>query len=279
LSLALLTSTIAVAILLQLTINARLFGHASLGGNRPPYLEARLVADGPGHLFLQQHCAQLNWLLCRNVADLPTNDDAFLWSDGGIWPSATSAEQRELRREELPFALATLRTYPRRQLAVSAFNAWQQLTEFGLDDFDSNAYMQSNLNTVLPNARAAYDRTLQAHDATPWHSSTIAQNLTVLASLLATLALLPQTIRRRNTNLLGLTTILFTAVLLNAILTGVLSEVDSRYQARIVWLIPLLASQLLLARKRMPASEEAGHKATEGSSRTADEIPADLTPA
>jgi hypothetical protein len=279
LSLALATSTIAVAILLQFTVNARLFGHASLGGNRPPYLEARLVADGPGRLFLQQHCAHLNWLLCRNVAQLPTNDDAFLWDDHGIWPSATPGEQLELRREELPLALATLRAYPRQQLAVSAANAWQQLTGFGLDDFDSNAYMQSNLNTVIPNGRAAFDRTLQAHDATPWHPFTIAQNLTVLASLLATLALLPQTISRRNTRLLGLVTIILTAVILNAILTGVLSEVDSRYQARIVWLIPLLASQLLLARKKVPAPEEAGNKATQGSARTADEIPADLTPA
>lgn len=139
--------------------------------------------------------------------------------------------------------------------------------------------MQSNLNSVLPNARAAYDRTLQAHDATPWHAFTIAQNLAVLASLLATLTFLPSTIRRRNTRLLGLTAITLTAVILNAIVTGVLSEVDSRYQARIVWLIPLLASQLLLARKRVPAPEEAGHKATEGSVRTADEIPAGLTPA
>ena len=279
LSLALVASTIAVAILFQLTINARLFGHASLGGNRPPYLEARLVADGPGRLFLQQHCAQLNWLLCRNVSQLPTNDDAFLWSDGGIWPSATPAEQRELRREELPLALATLRAYPRQQLTVSASNAWQQLTGFGLDDFDNNAYMQSNLNSVLPTARDGYDRSLQAHDATPWHPFTITQNLTVLASLAALFVFLPQAIRRRDTPILGLTGITLTAVVLNAIVTGVLSEVDSRYQARIVWLVPLLASSLLLARKRVPAPEEAGHKATEGSVRTADEIPADLTPA
>ncbi len=202
--LALVTSTIAVAVLLQLTLNARLFDRTSLGGNRPPYLEARLVADGPARLFLQQHCAQLNWLLCRNVAQLPTDDDAFLWSDGGIWPSATPAEQAELRREELPLALATLRAYPRQQLAVSASNAWQQLTGFGLDDFDNNAYMQSNLNSVLPNARAGYDRSLQAHDATPWHPFTITQNLTVLASLAALFVFLPQAIRRRDTPILGL---------------------------------------------------------------------------
>lgn len=242
------TITIATAILLQLSINARLFGHVSLNGNRPPYLEARLIADGPGRLFLQQHCAQLNWLLCRNVAQLPASDDDFLWSDGGIWPSATPAQQRELRREEFPLAIATFRAYPRRQLAVSASNAWQQLTGFGLDDFDNNNYMQSNLNTVLPNARSAYDRSLQSHDATPWYFFTMVQNVTVLASLLAALAFLPQTIRHRDTRLLGLATTLFAAVILNAILTGVLSEVDSRYQARIVWLIPFLASLLFLRR-------------------------------
>ena len=278
-NLTLVTSTIAVAILLQLTINARLFGHASLDGNRPPYLEARLVADGPGRLFLQEHCAQLDWLLCRSVTNLPTNDDDFLWAANGIWSSATPAQQFELRREELPLALGILRAYPRRQLAVSASNAWQQLIGFGLDDFDNNDYMQSNLNTVLPNARAAYDRSLQARDATPWHLFTIAQNITVAVSLLAILALLPQAVRHRDTCLLGLTTILVTAVVLNAVLTGALSEVDSRYQARIIWLLPLLALLQLLARKKVPAPEETGHLATEGSARTADETHADLTPA
>jgi hypothetical protein len=277
--LALLTSVIATAILLQLSINARLFGHASLDGNRPPYLEARIVADGPARLFLQQHCSQLDWLLCRNLSQLPTDDDAFLWADGGIWPSATPTEQIELRREELPLALATLRAYPRQQLAASASNAWQQLSGFGLDDFDNNNYMQSNLNTVLPNARASYDRSLQAHDATPWYPFTIVQNFIVAASLIAILALLPQAVRRLDTRLLGLTTIVLTAVILNAVITGVLSEVDSRYQARIVWLIPLLAALSLLAHKRAPAPEEAGHKATEGSARRTGEIPADLTPA
>lgn len=243
------TLTIAAAVFLQLSINARLFGAPSLSGdNRPPYLAARLVADGPGRLFLQQHCAQLNWVLCRNVAHLPTNADVIIWANDGIWRSATPAEQIELRREELPLALATLRAYPRQQLAVSASNAWRQLTGFGLDDFGNNAYMESNLDTVLPNARAAYDRTLQVHDATPKHLFTIVQNSMVLASLLAIFALLPQSIRRRNSRLLGLTTILFAAVILNAIVTGVLSAVDPRYQARVVWLIPFLASLLLLAR-------------------------------
>lgn len=64
------------------------------------------------------------------------------------------------------------------------------------------------------------------------------QNITVLVSLLAIFALLPQSARRRDSRLLGFTTILFTAILLNAVVTGVLSGIDTRYQARIVWLIP-----------------------------------------
>jgi hypothetical protein len=253
--LTLVTTTIAIAALLQLTVNDRLFGRPSLDGSRPPYLEARLIADGPGRLYLQQHCAQLNWILCRSVATLPTNDDDFLWSDGGIWPAATPAEQHELRHEEIPLALATLGTYPRQQLAVSASNAWQQLTGFGLDDFDNNIWMQSQLGRVLPGASAAYSRTLQARDAMPWQPFTLAQNFTVLASLVIILAWLPQMIRRRNTRLLGLAFITVAAVVLNAIVTGALSEVDSRYQARIVWLIPMLASQMFLARRRVPGSQ------------------------
>jgi len=37
-------------------------------------------------------------------------------------------------------------------------------------------------------------------------------------------------------------------VIANAFLTAVLSETDSRYQARVVWLIPLMAALIALKR-------------------------------
>jgi hypothetical protein len=232
--LAFAIAVVAAAAIAQMAVNARLDGHGSIGGNRPPYLEARIIADGPGRLYLQQHCGEHpDWVLCRHVADLPDSDDAFLWGEGGIWASATPADQAALRREEI---------------AVSLSNFGHQLIGFGLDDFDNNDYMQTHLDAVLRNGRAAYDRSLQARNTMPWQVFTVIQNIAVLVSLGALALLLPAVVRRRDPRRLGLIVIVVTTLVANAAIAGVLSEVDARYQARVVWLLPLLAALLLFDR-------------------------------
>jgi hypothetical protein len=52
--------------------------------------------------------------------------------------------------------------------------------------------------------------------------------------------------RRHSRGLPGLALVVFSMVVLNAFLTGVLSIVDERYQCRVIWLIPLLAGVLVL---------------------------------
>jgi hypothetical protein len=248
-SLGVTTAVIMGAIFLQLGVNQHLYGHASLTGVSPPYLEARILADGTGARYLQEHCAEHpQWVLCHHLDNLPADADSFLWSETGIW-SSSPAEQAQLRREEMPLILATFRTYPRQQVAVSLNSFWGQLASFELDDFDNNAYMQAYLNAEIPNARVTYDRSLQARSAMPESFFTIVQEITVLASLLLIAIDLRCILRSsgvlRN-RLLALTGVILFVVVANAFVSGVLSVVDSRYQARIVWLVPLLAAFYLL---------------------------------
>jgi hypothetical protein len=44
----------------------------------------------------------------------------------------------------------------------------------------------------------------------------------------------------------GLATIIIVAVIGNAAVTGALSNVEDRYQSRVIWLVPLLAGVLAL---------------------------------
>jgi hypothetical protein len=141
------------------------------------------------------------------------------------------------------------RAYPGQQIAVSLKNFWRQLTDFDIDDGDNNGYMQVHLSDEIPNAGAAYDHSLQAREAMPQRLFTIVQNVTVVASLVFIVFALPRTLRRSGIyrdRLLAFTGVIFFVVLGNAFISGVLSAVDSRYQARIVWLIPLLALFYLL---------------------------------
>jgi hypothetical protein len=230
----------------QVALHAYLYGEASLNGNRPPYLMARVIADGPGRLYLQQHCGQLHWAICDRVRDLPDNDDEFLWADGGVWPSASPAAQARLLEEEMPLVRATLRAYPREQIAASGRNFWQQLSDFGVDDFDNNTWMEGALDQVMPGAHAKYLRSRQAHDAVPSRLFTEVQWWVVMASALVVVASMPWLWRRGPTRLVGLTMILVPTIVANALVTAVLSTIDSRYQSRVIWLVPLLAGLLAM---------------------------------
>jgi hypothetical protein len=237
--------TVGAAILLQLAINTLLTGHASLDGNRPPYLEARLLADGPGAQYLHEHCpdARLPYL-CAHLNALPPNDDEFLWSDTGLWATATDPGRAELLHEERPLALAVAHTYPAALLRVSVTNFSNQLLSFGLDDFDNNDYMQAHLDDVLRNGRPHYDNSLQSRNAIPWKTVTLLQDAVVALSCGWLLVSLPRASRR----LRALYMLVVGILIANAALTGILSEVDSRYQARVIWLLPFVAAIALLQR-------------------------------
>jgi len=45
---------------------------------------------------------------------------------------------------------------------------------------------------------------------------------------------------------IGLTAVIVFVVVANAAVTGVLSNVEDRYQARVIWLVPLLAGVFVL---------------------------------
>jgi hypothetical protein len=244
-ALAEIAVVIAVATASQLAIHAYLYGQPSLNGRPLPYLTARFVADGPARTYLQTHCASEHWVLCTRVSNLPTTDDDFIWGDTTIWTVSTPAEKLQIMREEKPLILATLRTYPRQQLAISFGNFWDQLTDFGVNDFDNNTWMEGAIEETMPGAHARYERSLQAQSHVPSNFFTQLQRWPVYAAALVVAAFLPWLWRRREVQLLGFFVIIVPTLIANAFLTGVFSEVDSRYQARVIWLLPLLAGVIL----------------------------------
>jgi hypothetical protein len=236
---------VIAAAISQLTLNAYLYGTPTLNGDRPPFLMGRIIADGPGKTYLQQHCAHLNWAICDYVQNLPDNEDDFFWSDTGIWHNADRTAQHRILQEELPLVLATLRTYPRRQIAKSISNFWQQLTTYYLGAFDPSDYITADIGNVLPGARSTYRNTRQARATLPTEAFSNLQQWTVLTSLFVIIALTTFT-WRRSPRLAGLTVVIILTVISNAFITGVLSGIDDRYQSRVIWLIPFLAGLFLI---------------------------------
>ena len=232
----------------QLALHNYLYGEPSLNGERPPFLMARVIADGPGRWYLERHCGEVRFALCDHLSNLSDNPDDFLWGADGIWQSADEDTEKRLRQEEIPFVLATLHAYPREQLSKSAANFWRQLKAFGLELFDPNDWVLEVFESVLPGGRPRYLQSRQAQDALPLALEffTSVQNWTVITSLVVIGVFTPRMWRRRPPRLVGLGVVIVSTVVANALATGALSMVEDRFQSRVIWLVPLLAGVLVL---------------------------------
>ena len=240
------TMIVLIAAAAHLALHAYLYGEPSLNGKRPPFLMARIIVDGPGRSYLQQHCRNTKLTICNYLPDIPNDVSEFLWNLDGIWQTASASTRERLRQEEVPFVLATLREYPREELFIAATNFWHQLISFDLGDYGPNRWVLEVFEKVLPGARSHYLVTRQAQDALPDDFSTSAQNWAVLTSLVLIGILMPFIRRHRKPRLVGLTAVIVFMLITNAFVTGVLSGVEDRYQSRVIWLVPLLAGLFAL---------------------------------
>lgn len=237
---------IALAAASQLALYSYLYGKPSLNGEQPPFITARIIADGPGRWYLEEHCGELNWAICNHAHNLPDDPDNFLWAEDGIYQSASQDESSRLVREQIPFVLATLRTYPRQQISRSAANFRDQLTTFGFGDLDASSWTLTELSTVMPRERSSYLGSLQASNALPLDLLTSVQLWAVLASLAVIAVFVPLLWRCRSSRLIGLSVVVVSMVVANALVTGTLSMVEDRLECRVIWLAPLLAGICVL---------------------------------
>ena len=237
----------AVAAAAQLALHGYLYGRPTLNGERPPFLMARVIADGPGLWYLRQHCGQLNWSICAHVNQLTSDPDQFLWGDDGVWATASDSAQRQLLREEMPLVTAALRAYPRQQAARSFGNFLSQLWLFGLYDLDPSSWVLDQFDTVMPASRQAYLRSRQARNALPLEFFTTVQYWSMLAVAPVSGIFLALLWPSRPRRLLELGAITVCLIVANAAVTGPLSMPEDRFACRLIWMAPLFAGLSVMA--------------------------------
>jgi hypothetical protein len=67
-----------------------------------------------------------------------------------------------------------------------------------------------------------------------------------VAALVLIGALMPFIWRRGRPRSFGLAAVIVFVVIANAFVTGILANVEDRYQSRVIWLVPLLAALFVL---------------------------------
>ena len=227
---------------------------------RPPFLIARVLADGPGRDYLRAACARARpYVLCR-FRNTPLDDsDKILWEDPpeGIFNVSPYPIRMALEDEEPRFVLGTLRYDPGGELRAALANWWQQAKRIEVDDpvrdpvyYLTDTYWKDTHLPELLNALDDCDPDSRgcAPRMTPQLSrrlhrpvviaAALASMLGVAAGLLSGRARTADTARRRLT---VFATLVLAGVVANAAVCGILSGPFARYQSRLIWLVPFVA--------------------------------------
>jgi len=225
----------------------------------PPFLTARVIADGPGERYALDNCAGQSFAVCKYAARLPMDVDHFLWGvtpKDGVFETVSSAERRALSDQDARFALAAARAYPMQQAGASARNAALQMVDTDLSDFNYKPSLRAGFASTVPaGPYAAMRTTLAFGEAWPLQALWGLQSAVVIASLvmLAGIGLRAQKVGSAHvepSDAMIFALLILVGVLANGAVCGVLSTLYGRYQARVVWLIPLATTMLVLVRAR-----------------------------
>jgi hypothetical protein len=231
---------------------------------RPPFLIARVLADGPGRTFLAKSCrTDAPFRLCA-FKWLPLDDsEDILWSDDpsrGIFNMSDFATREALEKEDVKFALASTLADPLGQAQASLDNWRQQIFNIRLDEplqspgyyLHDSYWRTTNLPRLIRGAAPwCAERGAKCAAAVDPEILAVADGVLAFAAaayvlwrLAASGALKTWGAKRFSSPTVRASlaaVLLLTAVIVNAGVCGAISGPFPRYQARIVWLFPMAA--------------------------------------
>jgi len=227
----------------------------------PPFMTARVIADGTGIRYLHDHCAGQPFAVCRYAARFPMDVDHFLWGTtdkDGVFQTVSADQRRALSDQDARFAASVAAAYPVSQAAASIRNAALQMVDVDLSDFDYKPSLRSGFAQTLPSSAFAAQRQTRAFaEAWPVATLSLLQSAVAIAALLLIGVYAARPLRGsaaiEPSSAMILAVLILVGVFANGAVCGVLSTLYGRYQARVVWLIPLAAALLTMARARASA--------------------------
>lgn len=232
---------------------------------RPPFLTARVIADGPGRDYLRWSCAHGGqWAMCR-FRNLPLdNSEDIIWSDKadkGAFNRASFSERVLMARQDASFALHTFAYDPLGQIGASLKNFGLQMIRVRADEplLDPSVYLRNDYwstTDLIPMIKAVGPCTIKG-GCVPrftvigleWvHTPFLFLCLAVLVWRLARSDVRRAAFKERSlawdrplARMLLCAAVVILAIIINAAVCGAFSIPVPRYQARVIWLIPAIA--------------------------------------
>lgn len=217
----------------------------------PPFLTARITAAGPGTDYLARYCRSESppFAMCSHRDKLPLDSDDFLWGEEenrSLFKILPVAEQRLIASEDKRFYLAVFMDDPVKVASLAVINGAEVLSRFGLENF--NYPMAAG--TTAPNKypQSIWDDISKSRAAQQTMPVEMVQTSTLILTLVSLAVFAFILVQSRREAILvppkvaRFALLICAAVFANALICGALSKPHSRYQARIIWLLPLAAA-------------------------------------
>ena len=251
-------AVLGVAVAVLLATNLVGHGRAALSPHGATFMLARLQADGPAAAVIRARCPEAGWYLCAFADRLPMDANDFLWAPDSPVNRDAAGRARVLggaliSAEAAEIVAATIRADPLGVARAIAANSLAQLVTVGIGDTLGNEHLATALRPRIAEGFpvrevAAFDAALQPRGelrATLGWAGLLPGPM-LLAGVLALAVAAWRADGMARWVLLAVAA----GVVANAVATGGLSGVFPRYQARIAWLLPVLAVIALLPRRQ-----------------------------
>jgi hypothetical protein len=246
-----------------LLVGTNLWGHgrATLSPHGATFLLARLQADGPAAAVIRARCPDSGWYLCAFADRLPMDSDAFLWAPDSPVNRAPDGTPRFLGGALLSPEAGVIvgETLRSRPVEVGWAMLRNMLAQLGMatagdtlvDDHLAAAVRPRIAEAFPPRELTAYDAARQPRGTLPSAAALFLlphAPALLLGAALAMLAWL-RAAQAHDLRRLGIVVGVLVGITANAFATGALSKPHLRYEARILWLVPIVAVLALLPRR------------------------------
>ena len=221
-----------------------------------PHMTAHLEDMGPGYRFIEAKCGAQPFVVCRFKDRLPLYWEDFLGDPDpkrGVFSATDMATKHGLSDEQYRFALAVFAYDPIGVVGGMSKDAASQIVRFSLNDLRLTPEAMKNYAARYPPA-VVHDLARSRLGRDPGFLRILSQVDTWVAiasmgviAVFAARAVAARGKRSIDPNLWRWSGFILVAVLVNAVTCGILASPYDRFQARVIWLLPLVASVLTMS--------------------------------
>jgi hypothetical protein len=260
-SCALLAIASALSVVVALQFAFDVAARAVLGNSpkKPPLLTARVIADGPGRLYLERACPKgAKFIVCA-YRERTLSADEFLWGTKGVFVTLPVEQRLKLIQEEPEFVVAVALHDPLGVLKAAVANAVKQFvlvwpTDAWIDpgaSFNDPAWSGADIFQVAPFLKSC---TTNLGSCIPVVSEAATSSiigisifLSILVIVVHFVAVRPYVSSRQVHNwkrAVVFSILILVGLIVNAAICGAISGPHPRYQIRVAWLAVLAAGVL-----------------------------------